>query len=483
MSSRESAPVIVWFRQDLRLADNPALTAACESGQPVIPVYILDDESAGDWKPGGASRWWLHHSLSSLDADLKALESRLILLRGDALNALLDLVAETGASAVCWNRCYEPLIRDRDTEIKAALCEASVDAQSFNGSLLAEPWTIQNKQGEPFKVFSPFWRALQAQLDLDDPCPRPSRLTAPAQWPESEMLAAWKLLPEKPDWAEGFAPIWSPGEAGAKDRLETFFENGARHYADGRNRPDKPYTSGLSPHLHFGEISPRQIWFATEHVRADIGEKNADKFLSEVGWREFSFNLLYHFPHFPEQNYQEKFDAFPWLDNQKALRAWQTGQTGYPIVDAGMRELWTTGWMHNRVRMIVASFLIKHLMIDWREGEKWFWDTLVDADLANNSASWQWVAGSGADAAPYFRIFNPITQGEKFDPDGEYVRKWVPEIARLPDKYLNCPWEAGPLILREAGVELGETYPEPIVDHKAARDRALSAFKSLKDAA
>jgi len=483
LSSRESAPVIVWFRQDLRLADNPALTAACESGQPVIPVYILDDESAGDWKPGGASRWWLHHSLSSLDADLKALESRLILLRGDALNALLDLVAETGASAVCWNRCYEPLIRDRDTEIKAALCEASVDAQSFNGSLLAEPWTIQNKQGEPFKVFSPFWRALQAQLDLDDPCPRPSRLTAPAQWPESEMLAAWKLLPEKPDWAEGFAPIWSPGEAGAKDRLETFFENGARHYADGRNRPDKPYTSGLSPHLHFGEISPRQIWFATEHVRADIGEKNADKFLSEVGWREFSFNLLYHFPHFPEQNYQEKFDAFPWLDNQKALRAWQTGQTGYPIVDAGMRELWTTGWMHNRVRMIVASFLIKHLMIDWREGEKWFWDTLVDADLANNSASWQWVAGSGADAAPYFRIFNPITQGEKFDPDGEYVRKWVPEIARLPDKYLNCPWEAGPLILREAGVELGETYPEPIVDHKAARDRALSAFKSLKDAA
>jgi deoxyribodipyrimidine photo-lyase len=483
LSSRESAPVIVWFRQDLRLADNPALSAACESGQPVIPVYILDDESAGEWKPGGASRWWLHHSLSSLDADLKALESRLMLLRGDARNALLDLVAETGASAVCWNRCYEPLIRDRDTEIKAALCDASVDAQSFNGSILAEPWTIQNKQGEPFKVFSPFWRALQAQLDLDPPCPRPSRLTAPAQWPESEMLAAWKLLPEKPDWAKGFAPIWSPGEAGAKDRLETFFENGARHYADGRNRPDKPYTSGLSPHLHFGEISPRQIWFATEHVRADIGEKNADKFLSEVGWREFSFNLLYHFPHFPEQNYQEKFDAFPWLDNQKALRAWQSGQTGYPIVDAGMRELWTTGWMHNRVRMIVASFLIKHLMIDWREGEKWFWDTLVDADLANNSASWQWVAGSGADAAPYFRIFNPITQGEKFDPDGDYVRKWVPEIARLPDKYLNCPWEAGPLILREAGVELGKTYPEPIVDHKAARDRALSAFKSLKDAA
>ena len=483
MSSRESAPVIVWFRQDLRLADNPALTAACESGQPVIPVYILDDESAGEWKAGGASRWWLHHSLNSLDADLKALESRLILLSGDARKQLLDLVAGCGATAVFWNRCYEPLIRDRDTEIKAALCDAGVDAQSFNGSLLAEPWTIQNKQGEPFKVYSPFWRALQAQLDLDDPCPRPSRLTAPAQWPESEMLAAWKLLPEKPDWAEGFAPIWSPGEAGAKDRLETFFENGARHYADGRNRPDKPYTSGLSPHLHFGEISPRQIWFATEHVRADIGEKNADKFLSEVGWREFSFNLLYHFPHFPEQNYQEKFDAFPWLDNQKALRAWQTGQTGYPIVDAGMRELWTTGWMHNRVRMIVASFLIKHLMIDWREGEKWFWDTLVDADLANNSASWQWVAGSGADAAPYFRIFNPITQGEKFDPDGEYVRKWVPEIARLPDKYLNCPWEAGPLILREAGVELGETYPEPIVDHKAARDRALSAFKSLKDAA
>ncbi|MEE2524985.1 deoxyribodipyrimidine photo-lyase [Hyphobacterium sp. HN65] len=481
--SPPTSPVIVWFRQDLRIKDNPALSAAAESGRPVIPVFILDDESPGKWKAGGASRWWLHHSLTSLASDLKALGAPMVLRSGHSASALDQLVKESGAGAVFWNRCYEPHARERDEDIKSSLKARNIDVQSFNASLLAEPWTVKNKSGDPFRVFSPFWRSVRSELDPGTPLEAPSSLKAPDAALPSENLGDWGLLPTQPDWAKGFEPVWTPGEAGARDRLIGFFDHGARHYAGGRDRPDKPYTSALSPHLHFGEISPRQIFAAIQLVRDEIGEKNAEKFLSEIGWREFSVNLLFHFPHFPERNYQDKFDNFPWIDNQAALKAWQTGQTGYPIVDAGMRELWTTGWMHNRVRMIVASFLIKHLLIDWREGEKWFWDTLVDADLANNSASWQWVAGSGADAAPYFRIFNPITQGEKFDPDGDYVRKWVPEIARLPNKYLNQPWEAGPLILKEAGIELGKTYPEPIVDHKAARDRALMAFQSLKDAA
>lgn len=482
MSSPQS-PVIVWFRQDLRLKDNPALMAAVETGQPVVPLFILDDETPGQWKPGGASRWWLHHSLKSLASDLDRLGSPLVLRSGPSADALDKLVEDCGARGVFWNRCYEPFARARDEEIKASLKDRGIDVQSFNGALLAEPWMIRNKSGEPFKVFSPFWRTLRADLDPGAPLDAPAGLIAPEGPVPSDKLDNWDLLPTRPEWAKGFAPVWTPGETGARDRLIGFFDHGAKHYAGGRDRPDKPYTSALSPHLHFGEISPRQIFAATQLVKDEIGEKNAEKFLSEVGWREFSFNLLFHFPHLPERNYQDKFDGFPWRDSEKALSAWQTGQTGYPIVDAGMRELWTTGWMHNRVRMIVASFLIKHLMIDWREGEKWFWDTLVDADLANNSASWQWVAGSGADAAPYFRIFNPITQGEKFDPNGDYVRKWVPEIARLPDKYLNRPWEAGPLMLKEAGIELGTTYPEPIVDHKLARERALAASQSLKDAA
>ncbi|WP_394694592.1 cryptochrome/photolyase family protein [Hyphobacterium sp.] len=483
MSSNLPAPIILWFRQDLRLSDNPVLEEAVKSGHPLIPIYILDDETPGDWKPGGASRWWLHHSLKALAGQLEELGSRLILRSGPAGHVLADLVENTGAAYIFWNRCYEPFHCERDAKIKSTFTDNGLTVRSFNANLLAEPWTVRNKSGDPFKVFSPFWRAVRAELDPGKPLKTPDSLNAPQSWPDSDRLEEWELLPTKPNWAKEFEDIWTPGENGARDRLDRFLENGAKHYADGRDRPDKAYTSGLSPHLHFGEISPRQILAATDSVRDSIGDRNAEKFFSEIGWREFSYSLLFNFPDFPHQNYQSKFDHFPWREDSDALSAWQRGQTGYPIVDAGMRELWATGTMHNRVRMIVASFLIKHLLIDWREGEKWFWDTLVDADLANNSASWQWVAGSGADAAPYFRIFNPITQGEKFDPNGDYVRKWIPEIARLPDKYLNQPWEAGPLILKEAGVKLGDTYPEPIVDHKAARERALDAFKSLKETA
>jgi deoxyribodipyrimidine photo-lyase len=481
--SSSPAPIIVWFRQDLRLKDNPALRAATETDRPIIPVYILDDETPGDWAPGAASRWWLHHSLASLSKDIRKTGARLILRAGKADDALDALITETGADTVYWNRCYEPSALDRDKAIKANLKDRGLEVSSFNANLLAEPWTVKNKSGDPFKVFSAYWRSVRADLDPGHPLPAPGTLQPPADWPSSKSLEDFDLLPTQPNWATGFEPVWTPGEQGAYDRLIAFFDGGAKHYDKGRDRPDKPYTSGLSPHLHFGEISPRQLFAAIETVREEIGDTNAEKFLSEIGWREFSHSLLYHFPSLPEQNYQDKFDAFPWQDNQKALRAWQRGQTGYPIVDAGMRELWTTGWMHNRVRMISASFLIKHLMIDWREGEKWFWDTLVDADLANNSAGWQWVAGSGADASPFFRIFNPITQGEKFDPDGDYIRQWVPELADLPDKYLNRPWEADKATLEKAGVELGTTYPDPLVDHSAARERALAAFKDLKDAA
>ncbi|WP_421791651.1 cryptochrome/photolyase family protein [Hyphobacterium sp.] len=483
MSSPRTAPVIVWFRQDLRLADNPALHAAVESGRPVLPVFILDAETPGDWKLGGAARWWLHHSLSALNTRLDQTGNHLVLRAGNSHNVLKELIKETGAAAVYWNRRYESSARQRDSDIKSHLKEQGLDVQSFNATLLVEPWTVKNKSGDPFRVFTPFWRSVRSEVDPGTPLKAPSQIQSLDKWPTSEELDDWNLLPRNPDWAKDFPDVWTPGEDGARQRLTDFLEDDAAHYAGGRDRPDKPWTSRLSPHLAFGEISPRQIVAVAESHRETVGDKNTEKFLSEIGWREFSYNLLYHFPNFPEQNYQDKFDRFPWLNNSDTLLAWQRGQTGYPIVDAGMRQLWQTGWMHNRVRMITASFLIKHLMTDWREGERWFWDTLVDADLANNSASWQWVAGSGADAAPYFRIFNPITQGEKFDPNGEYIRKWVPEIAQLPNKFLNKPWEAGPIVLKDAGIELGQTYPEPIVDHSAARERALDAFKSLKEAA
>ncbi|MCM0019577.1 MAG: DNA photolyase family protein [Tagaea sp.] len=466
-------PLLVWFRQDLRLADNPALREAIAAGAPVIPVYVLDDATPGAWAPGGASRWWLHRSLDALVRGLEKLGLRLILRRGAAQACLAKLIAETGAAGVYWNRCYEPFAVARDKAIKAELEARGLAAKSHNAGLLFEPWTVKSKTGTPFRVFTPFWKACLAGEAPPVPVPAPARATPPATWPASDALDDWALRPTKPDWAGGFS-VWTPGEAGAQARLAGFVERALDGYAGARDRPDIEATSRLSAHLHFGEISPRQCFHAG---------RRSEKFLAELGWREFAHHLLFHIPDLPETALRAEFRGFPWRDDDAKLRAWQRGRTGYPIVDAGMRELWQTGWMHNRVRMIAASFLVKHLLLPWPAGQAWFWDTLVDADLASNSASWQWVAGCGADAAPYFRIFNPMLQGAKFDPGGVYVRRFVPELAGLPDRYLHAPWEAPADALRAAGVELGVDYPHPIVDHGEARARALAAFQSLKEAA
>lgn len=464
-----NSPLLVWFRQDLRLADNPALREAIATGAPVMPVYILDDETPGEWTMGGASRWWLHRSLRGLANDLAKRGSRLILRRGPARAALDALIAETGAAGVYWNRCYEPFAVRRDKAIKAGLEARGLAAKSFDASLLFEPWTIVSKSGTPFRVFTPFWKACLAAEAPALPLAAPAKIKAPASWPASDALDSWGL---EPRWKHEFA--WEPGEAGAQAALARFVARALDGYANLRDRPDLEATSRLSPHLHFGEISPRQCF----HAGAA-----SPKFLAELGWREFAHHLLFHIPDLPETALRPEFRDFPWYDDDSRLRAWQKGRTGYPIVDAGMRELWRTGWMHNRVRMIAASFLVKHLLLPWRAGQAWFWDTLVDADLASNSAGWQWVAGCGADAAPYFRIFNPMLQGAKFDPDGVYVRRYVPELAGLPDEYIHTPWEAPAEILKKAGVTLGVTYPKPIVDHGEARTRALAAFQSLKEAA
>jgi len=477
-------PTLVWFRLDLRLADNPALAAAVEHGAPVIPVFILDDEDAGDWRPGGASRWWLHHALERLRDGLSDAGAPLVLRRGLAEREIIRLVEETGAAAIHWNRRYEPWARERDTRIKEALKHRGLEVRSFNGSLLYEPWEVTSKQGTPLKVFSPFWRAVQAKGDPDDPLPAPDRIAAPDTPPTGEDLADWDLLPTRPDWAGGLRDTWTPGEAGAAERLALFLDDSVGDYKTKRNIPGTAATSGLSPHLHFGEISPRQIWHAartaSEARSATPMDKGTGHFLSEICWREFSYNLLFHNPGLPETSLRPEFEDFPWAEDEAGVEAWRRGRTGYPIVDAGLRELWHTGWMHNRVRMITASFLIKDLLVHWKHGEDWFWDTLVDADLASNAASWQWVAGCGADAAPYFRIFNPVLQGEKFDGDGAYVRRWVPELAGLPDSHIHKPWEARPLDLADAGVVLGKTYPQPMVDHAIARKRALAALETIK---
>jgi deoxyribodipyrimidine photo-lyase len=486
VASSSSAPVLIWFRQDLRLADNPALAAAGARKCPIVCVYVLDDGAAGMWRRGAASRWWLHQSLTALGADLAKRGARLVLRRGAAGEIIPRLAAEIGAHAVLWNRQYEPWAIARDGAIKAALKAAGVAAESFNSALLVEPWELKPASGGAyFKVYSPFWRAALARGGPPPAIPAPKKLPAFAGMLGSDALADWRLAPSKPDWAAGFNDHWTPGEAGAHQRLAAFLASEARGYGEFRNRPDLPATSRLSPHLHFGEISPGAVWRAAEVAGAQghVPEHDITKLVAELGWREFSHHLLFHAPTLPEANWRASFDAFPWREDKALVTAWRRGQTGYPIVDAGMRQLWATGWMHNRVRMIVASFLIKHLLTDWRVGAEWFWDTLVDADLANNAASWQWVAGSGADAAPYFRIFNPVTQGEKFDPEGAYVRRWVPELARLDARVIHQPWTAAPLELAGAGVTLGKTYPKPIIDHAEARARALAAFESLKSAA
>ncbi|GAB5471219.1 MAG: deoxyribodipyrimidine photo-lyase [Rhodospirillales bacterium] len=475
------APALLWFRQDLRLEDNPALTAALAASDQVIPLYILDDESLGERRMGGAQRWWLHHSLAALDEALQAAGSRLILRRGRAGTILREVVEAQGVEAAFWNRCYDPETIARDKDIKRDLVAAGLTVESFNGLLLAEPWETKTKDGGFFKVYSPFWRALQSHYRHASTLPAPTALPA-VDGIASDRLESWDLLPRNPDWAEAFGETWSPGADGAKVRLRCFLEQGLKGYKSQRDRPDRDSTSRLSPHLRFGEISPRQIWQSVEEALAggDAGQADADKFLAEVGWREFAYHLLYHVEGLADRPLRPEFEAFPWQDDDTAFIAWAEGQTGYPIVDAGMRQLWRSGWMHNRVRMIVASFLVKDLLIPWQRGERWFWDTLVDADPANNTASWQWVAGCGADAAPYFRVFNPILQGERFDPGGAYVRRWVPELSALPDKLIHKPWEAPAPVLREAGVVLGESYPERLVDHGAARQRALAAFADIK---
>ena len=475
---------LLWFRRDLRLADNPALDAAVASGGPVIPVYICDDADAGEWSPGGASRWWLQGSLSALSSEIEARGNRLILKAGPAEAVINELLSETGATSVYWNRRYEPWATRRDEKIKTALKGKGMEARSFNAGLLREPWAITTQKGEPYKVFTPFWKALRASGEPDQLKPAPQRIPAPNDFSKSDDLNSWGLLPTKPDWASGLRDAWTPGEDAAQSRLHDFIDAAVFDYQDKRNLPGVSGTSRLSPHLHFGEIGPRQIWHTVIASALDqTGSpmpRGAETYLSEIAWREFSYHLLFHFPELPLKPLRTEFSNFPWANDPDALSAWQRGATGYPIVDAGMRELWTTGWMHNRVRMIVASFLIKDLLIDWQTGEKWFWDTLVDADLASNAASWQWVAGCGADATPYFRVFNPTIQGTKFDPDGSYVRRWLPEVSRLPDRLIHAPWTAKPIELADAGIELGRDYPAPIVDHSIARNRALEKYKLLK---
>lgn len=479
------APAIVWFRQDLRLQDNPALHAAIARGGGIVPVFVLDDAGEGRWALGGASRWWLHYSLAALDGALREHGLRLILARGDTAAVLRDLVRMTGAAAMFWNRRYEPAAVARDAAIKAEFGAVGLAVKSFHGALLNEPHTIANKQGRPFQVFTPYWRHCLV-LPVSAPIKfTATTLPAPAKWPATLELGELGLLPEI-RWDAGFGAVWQPGETGAIKRLRMFTARAMEDYAEARDRPAQPGTSMLSPALHFGEISPRQVWAAVKALAKDTGvfppSNGARVFLAEIGWREFAHHLVFHFPQTPETPLREEFARFPWAadpDGRK-LRAWQRGQTGYPIVDAGMRQLWQIGWMHNRVRMIVASFLVKHLRLSWTHGAAWFWDTLVDADLASNTLGWQWSAGCGADAAPYFRIFAPVLQGTKFDENGDYVRRWVPELARMPAEHIHAPWEAPMHVLAEAGVRLGENYPQPIVDHATARGEALAALKQLR---
>lgn len=453
MSVTPGAPTLVWFRQDLRLSDNPALAAAIERKAPVVPVYVWAPEEEGAWPPGAASRWWLDRSLADLQAALERRGSRLVIRRGPTCEALSAVATESGASAVFWNRRYEPSAVARDRDVKSTLRARGLLAESFNGSLLFEPWTIRNQSGQPFKVFTPFWRvclSMPAPLAAKD---APKRLRAPDSWPRSLEHTELGLKPAV-DWAAGLAEAWQPGESGAKRRLQRFLDGAVGDYPGDRDRPGVTGTSRLSPHLHFGEVSPGQVWRAVWQ-RMEGRSEASDAYLRQIAWREFAYHLLYHHPESCSQPLRPEFADFPWRHHPGLFKAWKNGRTGYPLVDAGMRELWHTGWMHNRVRMVVASFLVKHLLISWQRGAAWFWDTLVDADLANNTFGWQWVAGCGADAAPYFRIFNPQIQAAKFDPGNDYISRWVPD-------------------------RTAAAYPSPVVDHGEARLRALAALKTIR---
>jgi deoxyribodipyrimidine photo-lyase len=464
---------IVWFRRDLRLADNPALDFARDHYDRVVPVYIWDPDSESPWATGAAARWWLHHSLLALSERLQDRGSRLILARGASLEHLKRMATASGADAVIWNRLYEPAAIERDRRIKEALGEEGLEARSCNGRLLFEPWEILKGDGSPYLVFTPYWKQMQKRWRAPDRRPEPRELKAPERWPASDALEELGFLPQR-DWADGFSQRWEPGELAARRRLDSFLDEAVSDYERERNRPDRRGTSRLSPHLHHGEISPRQVALALNEAGDLPSGEGPLSFLSEIAWREFSTYLLYHFPTIPDEPLKDQFQAFPWReesDYQDDLRAWQRGRTGVPMVDAGMRELWATGWMHNRVRMIVASYLTKNLLIPWQEGARWFWDCLVDADLASNSQGWQWTAGCGADAAPYFRVFNPVLQGEKFDPQGEYVRRWVPELRGISGKRVHQP---------EVAVQEGDGYVDAAVDLKRTRQRALEAYEAVK---
>ena len=478
------APSILWFRRDLRLDDNPALAAALSDGAPIIPVYIQAPEEEDPWEPGAASRWWLHWSLAALDESLRARGNRLRILRGPSLEALRRLAGETGARTIHWNRLYDPATRERDTRIKQTLRAGGLRCESHKAALIFEPWEILNGSGQPYRVFSAFWRACMRSLAVGLPCPAPETIpSTPAPIAPSATFALDSLeLRPRLGWDQGLHATWTPGETGALERARAFIGAGMADYGAARDRPDQPGTSRLSPHLHFGEIGPRRLLSLIVEAFGDPSQGVAESYVRELGWREFGYHLLHHFPNTPDEPLDGRFGHFPWATDGvgEALGAWQRGRTGIPLVDAGMRELWHTGWMHNRVRMVVASLLTKNLLIPWQAGARWFWDTLVDADLAGNTLGWQWTAGCGADAAPYFRVFNPVLQGQRFDPDGVYVRRWCPELARLPDKYLQQPWTAPQTVLTAAGVRLGIEYPRPIVDLAQSRARALAAWERIK---
>lgn len=461
------APAILWFRNDLRLTDNPALVHAVSRNARLLPVYIHDPAASGEWPMGAASRWWLHHSLKALDDDLRRAGSGLLICEGDTERVLAELVEGTGAEALCWNRRYEPAHIELDQRIKRRFLGQGLAAESFNGTLVNEPWKVLKGDGTPYRVFTPYWKACLKAGGPGDPLPAPDGLPPLPPEVQTGGLDRLGLLPTIP-WDRGFYQDWTPGEAGALGRLETFVAGPLSDYTERRDRPAEAGTSGLSTHLHFGEISPRQVFAA---LRAPDPE-GCGPFLRQLYWREFAHQLLFHFPHTTQRPLVAKFEAFPWRTDYRAdLERWQQGLTGIPLVDAGMRELWAIGSMHNRVRMVAASFLTKHLLIPWQEGARWFWDTLVDADLANNSMGWQWVAGSGADAAPYFRIFNPATQGERFDPAGEYLRRWLPELRDLPPQRIHQPWKPG-------GPPAG--YPAPLVDLREGRALAMSAYDTIR---
>lgn len=476
---------LVLFQDNLRLADNPALSAALATGDPIIPLFVLDDLSPGDWRLGAASRWWLHNSLAALNEHLERKGSRLILRRGALADAVERLFDETEIGGVYFERGYAPWSPGVEQNLKSICDNQGVCCKRFAGRLLFEPEAVRTQQGHPYTVFTPFWRACQAGPPPAQPVPEPEALLAPGSWPISIDLSELELLPQGIDWTGGLCAAWEPGEMGAEKRLTSFLGEGLAGYKDRRDSPALAHaTSNLAAHLRFGEISARSIWWAVKAaVELDTSvADNGTAFLRQLAWRDFSTHLLANRPGLPERPLKEQFEAFAWTESTMPhLKKWQRGQTGFPIVDAGMRQLWQTGSMHNRVRMIAASFLIKDLLIDWREGERWFWDTLVDADIANNAASWQWVAGCGADAAPFFRIFNPVLQGEKFDSEGAYVRRYVPELAALPTTYIHKPWEAPDAILSSAGIELGADYPRPIVDRKITRQRALDAYAAIKN--